>query len=1180
MNNKLVSTRHAQKSPAMNPKEDSWTSEDMEEPSTQDVSIINLDSSSESVCQFKKKSALPKPKPKSTEFAKMENGKDRKASYLKHLASIKKVTPRNERKRQIEESVTKESESKRRKTISNLDEIIVTTKKRHPKDPRAEKLMEIKNAATNVKSTEGRPRSSSVNTKLSDILKKSETPKNLRMRANTFSALASKRRETRDGHAISNASQARPENPSAASARKKTSMIFTDKGFLELQTQFIHDDRPRAQFIKDLEKYRDLCTGVVTLKKGRRACADTWSLFAEGDKTHDENKRTFTQKVKFLGGNWGVISKWDFASGFNHEDIPNDLNNLYEKIDESEAKKESLKNWFAHKNNTTMKKMKVRYVSALFAAAFRGQSIISSILSLRKNKTIIEYGFDSEESLEELDLFRIELERLADFVNNPKRIASLWLGFPIILSSLIPTPPSQRIAKLVLDEFKCDTDTHDFPNTNQNKIILRYLLRKHGIETDEKKDGTDFIRIIKTIGNALDPAKIPILTATRVDKSSKPQVEENFNILDETLIWIIALNTKFEPEEINLSNLENVWRDKKGNLILQEFSKIASFHPKGLEAILESNFYNSNFSSRINYTSSILEDAKNMDEQKRRNNLTRLDVIEGRIPIGPLPPNLELPGPEFFIKDLSGRVTRCINSIKSKLGNNQNSLKPDKKFQKILTEHSDTDTPTCNDSFIKTALSSGIQNPDEADINKLFKAANKMNLYESNDTTYLKILSTNPGKANPRTCREIADVEPEAHVYCLNELFGTKNSFADPAFLPPEHSLYCNKKSRDKYIYTAIMVKNEIKPFVTELVLPGNCTGIDIECGKVKKRIVATYRHNDRKENCYYMKNYSKDKYIFIEWIKEIVRQAKNDKVQLILCGDWNITLNGNRSQDKAKMLEGLNLATKSLTDLIVGFTNFKPGVSPSQIDVFMLSHPNQAKIVALNLHRAPTLYDGHTGHLITIPLEQPLVQYEVKVTKKVNNEKMYEYMINNYSDHRLQIDSKMDPEDKITAAYNIINNAIEKCGHSTGKIRKKGCGIFAPTPRDTWKYRQAAKMIADEIDHKRSLPYEYDQERLKCLKINLIKISVICKKLYARDSKARTNKIIGKLENASPTNFWETVNGLLEEPPVRELKNTVEEHMTEVLKLQFKTNAKSEDYSHLSMETDTVPQFYKLINH
>ncbi|CBY31665.1 unnamed protein product [Oikopleura dioica] len=1097
----------------------SISSGDMEEPSTQDVSIINLDSSRDSSDDMPKISTLPKPKSNAT--SRMENGKDRKASYLKHLNSIKKQTPRNERKRTMDDNEAKVINTKRRRTTGNLDEIIETIKKKHPKDPRASKLMEIKLAAAKDKE---RPRSSSVNLNLSQILKKSETPITLRKRANTFSALALKRsvktsispiETNRSSRRIERGENEDPtisltetiETPNRR--RKKTSLIFTDKKFLELQTQFVHDDRPRVQFLKDLEKYRDLCTGVITLKKGRRACADTWSLFKECDNIHDEGKRTFTQKVKFLGGNWGVLSKWDFAAGFVHEDIPGRLNDLFVKITESEMEKEKLKNWFSHKNNVTMKKMKVRYVSALFSAAFRGQSIISSILSLQKNKAIIEYGFDTDESLEELDLFRQDLERLADFVNNPKRIGSLWLGFPIILSSLIPSPPSLRVAKLVLDEFNSGPDLHDFPNTNQNKIILRYLLRKHGIETDEKKDGSDYIRIIKTIGDALEPDKIPILTATRVDKSTKPQVIKNSDIIDETIIWIIALNTKFEPEEINLSNLDNIWRDKRGATVLQEIAKTASFHPKGLEALLDVDFYNENFSNKINYTSSILEDAKSMDEQKRRNNLTRLDIIEGRIPIGPLPPNLELPGPELFIKDLPGRVTRCVNSIKSKLGNRNVCQKDDKKFHKLLTQFSVSNNSSLDESFIKSALTSGISNPTNTDIEHLFKAANAMNAHESKATTYLKILSTNPGKANPRTCREIAEVEPEAHVYCLNELFGTKDSFADPSFLPPEHSLFCNKKSSDKYIYTAIMIKDELKPFVTELVLPGNCTGIDIECGRVKKRIVATYRHNDRKENCYFQKNFSKDKYVFIEWIKEIVRQAKQDKVQLILCWDWNITLNGSRSQDKTKMLEGLNLATKSLTDLIVGFTNFKPGVSPSQIDVFLMSHPNQAKIVPLNLHRAPTLYDGHTGHLATIPLEHPLVQYEVKVTKNIDNEKMYAFMIDNYSKHRQRINTETEPESKIAAAYDIINEAIEVCGQSTGRIRKKGSGIFAPTPSDTWKYRRAARMIAEEIDHKVNLPFNYDQERLKCLKINLIKVSVICKKLYARDSKSRTNKII-----------------------------------------------------------------------
>jgi len=80
LNNKLVSTSHAYKQIESKEDRNSISSNDMEEPSTQDISIINLDSSSESMYQPKKLKTLPKPKVTSKEIAKIENGKDRKAS--------------------------------------------------------------------------------------------------------------------------------------------------------------------------------------------------------------------------------------------------------------------------------------------------------------------------------------------------------------------------------------------------------------------------------------------------------------------------------------------------------------------------------------------------------------------------------------------------------------------------------------------------------------------------------------------------------------------------------------------------------------------------------------------------------------------------------------------------------------------------------------------------------------------------------------------------------------------------------------------------------------------------------------------------------------------------------------------------------------------------------------------
>ncbi|CBY40061.1 unnamed protein product [Oikopleura dioica] len=217
-------------------------------------------------------------------------------------------------------------------------------------------------------------------------------------------------------------------------------------------------------------------------------------------------------------------------------------------------------------------------------------------------------------------------------------------------------------------------------------------------------------------------------------------------------------------------------------------------------------------------------------------------------------------------------------------------------------------------------------------------------------------------------------------------------------------------------------------------------------------------------------------------------------------------------------------------------------------------------KIRSLQLNKPPMSFDGHCGHSVRTPLERPLEQFEVKVSKITDKEKLFQHMTHNYDEYQKRIDNKSKKSEKIEESYNILNESVAASSHSVGKIKKTGNKNIKPTPIDTIQYRQAARILYDEIEKKETQP-NFDKEILHCLKVNLIKITVMCKKLGARDSKNRTNVIMGKLENASSKDFWEVANALLEVPPVRELKNTVEEHMDEVVTLQMNTITDPDNY-------------------
>ncbi|CBY19057.1 unnamed protein product [Oikopleura dioica] len=955
------------------------------------------------------------------------------------------------------------------------------------------------------------------------------------------------------------------EKNGAKAIQSTPSLIRFDKFFIEKQKQFQDDDRTRKQFLADLENYQKICIESANdLKKGRSGCSDAWGLYKNPNKKKQSKALSpTTQRIMYLGGNKGILTQWEFALGYDHEDIPKNKSLIMQKIELCDLNKKALGAWFGRSENKELKHGKKQWITGLFAGAFAGQKMIDKIIDLQNNQSIIEYGFNTPGKIEEIKILKKTLVELSKLIKNPKRLASLWQSFPNILNSFIPKPMSIECARLVIEEFRLDDKHRDFPATSQCKTILAYLLEKQGIETIERRDGQYITRLIGNITGQFEEKNIPMLVATNCPKNKTIDANvRNNEIIDDTIINIIATNTKMEFKHICLTNLTNIWKDTKGGEILTEITKIDSFHPKGLHALLDYNFNNPIFSNKIGQHKQTLVNGDPPETEIKKNQI-RLDIVEGRIPHGPLPNDLVLPDPHYAIKDVSNRLTHCINNIKSDLGNiNQN--RPNKaKIQKNHTRRENDKKLHESESFKKLAQTTGIKNPTDEEIEKLFSCAQELNEEAAEGNHKIEILSTNPGKACSRTCREIADIEPTASIYCLNELQISKYNLTDPKCWPTNHTIVCNTSSKDGLVYTAIMYKNYLKHLISVVESPGNTTAIDVKItNKVTKRYVATYRHNRVEEKCYYKKYYGANKYIFIDWINEIVKNAKKAKVQLTLTGDWNLELNGNRTEDDKYLIEKLNHAVRNLTNLITFPTHFRRNTRASQIDVFFVSHPKQMKIKSLHLHQPPTSYDGHSGHIVTAPLERPLEQYEVKVSKVINEENMYNYILEKMVIKKSEIENERDPERKIELSYNFINEAIDACSEKTGKIRVKGKIAHIPTPPDSWKYRVAARKLADEMERRKSQP-EPDVEILKQIKINLIKISVICKKLYARDAKVRTNRIVTKISGENPKTFWDTVNTLLEEPPVRELKNDVEDHMEEVQKLQMKTATDPRNYEH-----------------
>ncbi|CBY15182.1 unnamed protein product, partial [Oikopleura dioica] len=735
------------------------------------------------------------------------------------------------------------------------------------------------------------------------------------------------------------------ERPVQSNTKTKY-IIEADTQFILRQKQHESDERSRMQFIMDLEKYQELNKiDASGLKKGRKQCADAWKLYrTENPNTEISSKTELrAERMRLLGG---TQSAWEYALGYEHDDIPRTRNGIKDSLEKAEKHKKALNAWFNRKENKNLQYGKKMYLTGIFAGASGGKALIENVLSHKNNPLVIQYGIDTRDKIEELKNLRKNLNELAEFTNNPKRIGSLWLSFSNLLNLLIPLPGSIEIARIVIENFAPKTDASKFPVTGQPKTILKTLLRRQGIETLEFKEGSEQIRAIKSINKNCPIEKMPILAATRTNPA-KVSINRSENLIAETILMTICLNTNFSPEEINFKNLNNIWRDRKGSIILNELTKINAYHPDKLDFLLSPDFHNEHFSNLIKEHEPMnVNESTDSDAEKRQVNLQKLDVIEGRIPHGPLHSTERIPSPHLMIKDAKNGRNRAINDIKSKLGNRNKAqnTKPKKenKFKKLIQNLQEC--PQDYKAFKQLATTTGITNPNDSDIEKLFDTARKMNTEEIEQESHLDIISTNPGKICSNTCRTLVDYAPNADMYALNELQIQKFGLKDQANWPPNHTIIANDTSPDGMIYTAIMIKDYLKPFLSVIQSPGNTTTIDIRVGKNKiKRFVCTYRHNNReKDDCYYYKNYKRDKFLFLDWIREIVRQAKRDKVDLFLMGDWNVELHGRRPEDNKTLIDGLNHAVRNLTNLITSSTNFRKKQRASQIDVFFVSRPER----------------------------------------------------------------------------------------------------------------------------------------------------------------------------------------------------------------------------------------------
>ena len=162
-----------------------------------------------------------------------------------------------------------------------------------------------------------------------------------------------------------------------------------------------------------------------------------------------------------------------------------------------------------------------------------------------------------------------------------------------------------------------------------------------------------------------------------------------------------------------------------------------------------------------------------------------------------------------------------------------------------------------------------------------------------------------------------------------------------------------------------------------QIASPGTYTTIAF--GDDKRSAVSVgYRFNDRKGlKCLYNKFLGKDRFIFIDWTKEVIK-LQNLFPDAYIAGDFNTELPARRADDQ-KVAQQLDdaFSDAGYTNLVSRSTFSKPNTKSSQIDFIFSKKVNVPPVNYITINQAPMFTDGHVGLMFEAGASPKPPEYE-----------------------------------------------------------------------------------------------------------------------------------------------------------------------------------------------------------
>ncbi|CBY33163.1 unnamed protein product [Oikopleura dioica] len=520
-------------------------------------------------------------------------------------------------------------------------------------------------------------------------------------------------------------------------------------------------------------------------------------------------------------------------------------------------------------------------------------------------------------------------------------------------------------------------------------------------------------------------------------------------------------------------------------------------------------------------------DKNNQEKKKNNEEHIREQIKRGEIPEEKLPQGIS--NPQSYLCLDRGGNSKNIKDFKAELGKQIHRVQGNIKLQKV-----------------KMKPNMAIKNPSNKDVHELVQEINNRNKEVNEKAKPLIIVSCNPGKLEPNTVRDIQNAVPDANMILVNELRAEKSELEDEVTGPANFKVFYNDECPNGLIYSAIYISKDFLHLVKPLPNIGTATSIKLKLGENRSLNISNiYRNIDKpyEDDCFYKTNYNADCMLFSKWVDQCVELTKKDNAASILAGDWNCDTSHPRPQDNVRMFN----------------TFFRGNCQDSAIDYFYINDARGVKVKALNFHREPLLFDGHTGHKITVNIRGLNKQYELKIRSKYDEEGIRRSSIKEAE--KLRKKNIKSPEEYIKKAFETASKIIEENHTREASIGFKSSAFNKKQPIDTQKYYEAINFANKYLYDEGSPGKNFDEQEKKILRSFIRSISIMIKKLQRRDNEKDTVRLTEQCQNPLSA-AWKITGELLTEPPVRELEENVEELMDEVVKMQKATTLSSENYT------------------